>query len=99
MSLLSVANPQHHVVRFFHSEEEVRSDSIYRFLSINNSVASPDYMLVVNQGFLAIKAQLEDRMRSIGSAVNRSSMDEANFCKSAIYACDAALLFCTTTVS
>ena len=77
----------------FHSEEEVRSDSIYRFLSINNSVASPDYMLVVNQGFLAIKAQLEDRMRSIGSAVNRSSMDEANFCKSAIYACDAALYF------
>ena len=49
----------------FHSEEEVRSDSIYRFLSINNSVASPDYMLVVNQGFLAIKAQLEDRMRSL----------------------------------
>ena len=32
-------------------------------------------------------------MRSIGSAVNRSSMDEANFCKSAIYACDAALYF------
>ncbi|WP_424634649.1 pyruvate formate lyase family protein, partial [Enterobacter hormaechei] len=50
-------------------------------------------MLVVNQGFLAIKAQLEDRMRSIGSAVNRSSMDEANFCKSAIYACEAALYF------
>lgn len=39
---------------------------------------------------LAIKHQLEEKTRALGSAVNRSGMDEVNGCR-AIYACDALL--------
>lgn len=77
----------------FHTETEIHSPSIYQFLSSSHGVAAPDYLVVLNSGFLAIKTQLEDRVRSIGSAVSRNSMDEANNCRSAIYACDAALNF------
>ncbi len=80
----------------FHTESELKSESIYYFLNGNSGVASPNYMEVITKGFAAIKNHLEDRVRSIGSAVNRSSMDEANFGKSAIYACDAAIYFIQT---
>ncbi len=40
---------------------------------------------------LAIKHQLEEKTRALGSAVSRSGMDEVNGCRAAIYACDALL--------
>lgn len=75
----------------FHSEAELNADSVYRFLGLNYDIASPDYLLVIEKGVLAIKQQLEERVRSIGSAVSRGGMDEANAGKAAIYACDGLL--------
>ncbi len=44
-----------------------------------------------SKGVLAIKHQLEEKTRALGSAVSRSGMDEVNGCRAAIYACDALL--------
>ncbi|MEI9533583.1 choline trimethylamine-lyase [Moellerella wisconsensis] len=77
----------------FHTEDELKSPSIFNFLAGDNATPSPDYMAVISQGYGAIKYQLENRVRNIGSAVNRSSMDEANLGRAAIYACDAASYF------
>ncbi len=77
----------------FHTENEINSHSIYTFLAGDSNVDAPDYLAVLNVGFLAIKAQLENKVRNIGSAVSRNSIDEANNCRSAIYACDAAIHF------
>ncbi|MCG2973811.1 pyruvate formate lyase family protein, partial [Escherichia coli] len=43
------------------------------------------------KGVLAIKQRLEEKTRSLGSAVSRSGMDEVNACRAAIYACDALM--------
>ena len=77
----------------FHTENEIHSSSIYQFLAGDSMIAAPDYLTVLNIGFTALKAKLEDRVRNIGSAVSRNSIDEANNCRSAIYACDAAICF------
>ncbi|SFD11387.1 formate C-acetyltransferase [Pragia fontium DSM 5563 = ATCC 49100] len=75
----------------FHSEAELKNPSVFNFLCHNASVISPDYMEVITKGFLAIEARMEDRVRSLGSAVSRSALDEVNQCKAAIYACSAAM--------
>lgn len=75
----------------FFTENEIHSNSIYTFLAGDSTVDSPDYLAVLNIGFLEIKSQLENRVRNIGSAVSRNSIDEANNCRAAIYACDAAM--------
>ncbi|RAN85710.1 hypothetical protein B5P41_33470, partial [Bacillus sp. SRB_28] len=61
------------------------------FLNLNGDLDSPDYKLVIEKGVLAIKHQLEEKTRSLGSAVSRSGMDEVNGCRAAIYACDGLL--------
>ncbi len=40
---------------------------------------------------LAIRQQLEEKTRALGSAVSRSGMDEVNGCRAAIHACDALM--------
>jgi formate C-acetyltransferase len=76
----------------FHDERQAQRPSAFQFLNLNSEVASPDYLLVLDKGVLAIKHQLEEKTRSLGSAVSRSGMDEVNACRAAIYACDALLL-------
>ncbi|EMH6402825.1 choline trimethylamine-lyase [Providencia rettgeri] len=83
----------------FHTENEINSHSIYTFLAGDSTIDAPDYLAVLNIGFLAIKAQLENKVRNIGSAVSRNSIDEANNCRSAIYACDAAIHFAQALAS
>ncbi|MEQ5565050.1 MULTISPECIES: choline trimethylamine-lyase [Providencia] len=83
----------------FHTENEINSHSIYTFLAGDSAIDAPDYLAVLNIGFLAIKAQLENKVRNIGSAVSRNSIDEANNCRSAIYACDAAIHFAQALAS
>ena len=75
----------------FHDENAPRRPSAFQFLNLNNDLDSPDYKLVVEKGVLAIKHQLEEKTRALGSAVSRSGMDEVNGCRAAIYACDALL--------
>lgn len=83
----------------FFTENEIHSNSIYTFLAGDSSVDAPDYLAVLNIGFLEIKSQLESRVRNIGSAVSRNSIDEANNCRAAIYACDAAIHFAQSLAS
>ncbi len=71
----------------FHSESELRSPSAFTPIG----QISPDYLAVVTKGLLAIEAEMEDRARSIGSAVSRSSLDEVNQCRAMIYACNATM--------
>jgi formate C-acetyltransferase len=68
-----------------------RRPSAFQFLNLNSDLDSPDYKLVIEKGVLAIKHQLEEKTRALGSAVSRSGMDEVNGCRAAIYACDALL--------
>lgn len=75
----------------FHDENATRRPSVFQFLNLNSELDSPDYKLVVEKGVLAIKHQLEEKTRALGSAVSRSGMDEVNGCRAAIYACDALL--------
>ncbi|WP_448945619.1 pyruvate formate lyase family protein, partial [Klebsiella michiganensis] len=75
----------------FHDESAVRRPSAFQFLNLNSDLDSPDYKLVMEKGVLAIKHQLEEKTRALGSAVSRSGMDEVNGCRAAIYACDALL--------
>lgn len=75
----------------FHDENATRRPSAFQFLNLNSDLDSPDYRLVVEKGVLAIKHQLEEKTRALGSAVSRSGMDEVNGCRAAIYACDALL--------
>ncbi|WP_380182190.1 choline trimethylamine-lyase [Kalamiella sp. sgz302252] len=76
----------------FHDETALQRPSVFRFLSLKDEPDSPDYKLVVEKGVLAIKQQIEEKMRALGSAVSRSGMEEANACRAAIYACDALLV-------
>ena len=75
----------------FHDESAAQRPSAFRFLNLSSDLDSPDYRLIVEKGALAIKHQLEEKTRSLGSAVSRSGMDEVNGCRAAIYACDALL--------
>lgn len=75
----------------FHDDSTLQRPSVFRFLSLNDSPDSPDYMLVIGKGINAVKRQLEERIRTLGSAVSRSGMDEVNACRSAVYACDGLL--------
>ena len=75
----------------FHDESATHRPSAFQFLNLNSDLDSPDYKLVVEKGVLAIKHQLEEKTRALGSAVSRSGMDEVNGCRAAIYACDALL--------
>ncbi len=75
----------------FHDENAARRPSVFQFLNLNSDLDSPDYKLVVEKGVLAIKHQLEEKTRTLGSAVSRSGMDEVNGCRAAIYACDALM--------
>ncbi|HFD3854632.1 TPA: pyruvate formate lyase family protein, partial [Klebsiella variicola subsp. variicola] len=75
----------------FHDESAAHRPSAFQFLNLNSELDSPDYKLVVEKGVLAIKHQLEEKTRALGSAVSRSGMDEVNGCRAAIYACDALL--------
>lgn len=75
----------------YHDDSEARRDSVLTFLNLNNGLASPDYMLIIDKGVLAIKAQLEAEARKLGSAVSRSDVDGVNTCRAAIYACDGLL--------
>ena len=75
----------------FHDESAAHRPSVFQFLNLNSDLDSPDYNLVVEKGVLAIKHQLEEKTRALGSAVSRSGMDEVNGCRAAIYACDALL--------
>lgn len=75
-----------------HDESETRRDSVLTFLNLNNELASPDYMLIIDKGVVAIKEQLEAEARKLGSAVSRSDLDGMNTCRAAIYACDALLM-------
>ena len=75
----------------FHDESTAHRPSVFQFLNLNSDLDAPDYKLVIEKGVLAIKQQLEDKTRSLGSAVSRSGMDEVNACRAAIYACDALM--------
>ncbi|QGU88555.1 choline trimethylamine-lyase [Erwinia sorbitola] len=75
----------------FHDESTAQRASVFQFLNLNSDLDSADYKLVIEKGVLAIKHQLEEKTRSLGSAVSRSSMDEVNGCRAAIYACDGLL--------
>ena len=75
----------------FHDEHAMHRPSTFQFLNLNSDIDSPDYKLVVEKGVLAIKHQLEEKTRTLGSAVSRSGMDEVNGCRAAIYACDALM--------
>ena len=75
----------------FHDESAAQRPSAFRFLNLSSDLDSPDYRLIIEKGVLAIKHQLEEKTRSLGSAVSRSGMDEVNGCRAAIYACDALL--------
>lgn len=75
----------------FHDVATLQRASIFQCLNLSDSVASPDYMLVIDKGVEAIKQQLEARVRTLGSAVSRSGADEVNACRAAIYACDALI--------
>lgn len=76
----------------FHDEIALQRPSVFRFLSLKDEPDSPDYKLIVEKGVLAIKQQIEEKIRALGSAVSRSGMEEANACRAAIYACDALLV-------
>ncbi|VDR30059.1 bifunctional acetaldehyde-CoA/alcohol dehydrogenase [Raoultella terrigena] len=65
------------------------------FSNLNGDLDSPDYKLIIEKGVLAIRHQLEEKTRSLGSAVSRSGMDEVNGCRAAIYACDGLLTLAT----
>jgi formate C-acetyltransferase len=65
----------------FHDESAVRRPSAFQFLNLNSDLDSPDYKLVIEKGVLAIKHQLEEKTRALGSAVSRSGMDEVNGCR------------------
>lgn len=88
------AKPRHAI---FHSETELKEPSIFAFLATetahNTITVSANYMNVIEQGFVAIKAQAEQQLRNVASSINRSELDRANYWKAAIYACDAALTF------
>ncbi|VTN13691.1 4-hydroxyphenylacetate decarboxylase large subunit [Raoultella terrigena] len=75
----------------FHDESAAHRPSAFQFLNLNGDLDSPDYKLVIEKGVLAIRHQLEEKTRSLGSAVSRSGMDEVNGCRAAIYACDGLL--------
>ncbi|MGV3346672.1 choline trimethylamine-lyase [Enterobacteriaceae bacterium LUAb1] len=75
----------------FHNESTFHRPSVFQFLNLNQALDSPDYLLIVDKGVLAIKQQLEEKARTLGSAVSRSGVDEVNACRAAIYACDALL--------
>ena len=83
----------------FHDESAAHRPSAFQFLNLNSDLDSPDYKLVVEKGVLAIKHQLEEKTRALGSAVSRSGMDEVNGCRAAIYACDALLALAGTRLS
>lgn len=83
-------SPKPHGV-IFHEESATHRPSVFRFLNLDSDSDSPDYKLVIENGVLAIKHQLEEKIRSSGSAVSRSGMDEVNDCRAAIYACDALI--------
>ncbi|PSW02576.1 choline trimethylamine-lyase [Photobacterium lipolyticum] len=74
----------------FHTEAELKTESVFNFLS-QGSVVSPDYMAVISTGLLAIEAQIQNRVKSIGSAVSRNGQDEVNQCKAMIFACHGAM--------
>ncbi|NIY49067.1 choline trimethylamine-lyase [Cedecea colo] len=76
----------------FHDDNAGRQPSVFQFLNLSAELASPNYLLIVDKGALAIKKQLEEKMRTPGSALSRSRMDEVNACRAAIYACDALLM-------
>ncbi|AVJ16063.1 choline trimethylamine-lyase [Serratia sp. MYb239] len=71
----------------FHSESELRTPSAFTA----PGQSSPDYLTVITKGLSAIGAEMEDRARSIGSAVSRGALDEANQCRAIIYACNAVV--------
>jgi len=76
----------------FHSEAELKSESAFNFLATPDSrFISADYMAVISKGVLAIESELEDRIKSIGTAVSRNGLDEVNHCKAALYLCNAML--------
>lgn len=75
----------------FHGESAAHRPSVFQFLNFNSGLDSPDYKIVVDKGVLAIKHQLEEKIRALGSAVSRGGMDEVNSSRAAIYACDALL--------
>ncbi|MGL4858464.1 MAG: pyruvate formate lyase family protein, partial [Enterobacteriaceae bacterium] len=80
----------------FHSESELKEPSVFSFLADNVSVngkscLSPNYMAVLEKGFVALKIEAENNLRNSGSSVNRSELDKINFWKAATFACDAAL--------
>lgn len=75
----------------FHDESTAHRPSVFQFLNLNSDLDALDYKLVIEKGVLAIKQQLEEKTRSLGSAVSRSGMDEVNACRAAIYACDALM--------
>ena len=70
----------------FHDDSAGQRPSTFQFLNLNSAIDSPDYKLVVEKGVLAIKQQLEQKTRALGSAVSRSGMDEVNGCCAAIHA-------------
>ena len=54
----------------FHSESELRSPSAFTAFG----QTSPDYLAVITKGLFAIEAEMEDRARSIGSAMALASI-------------------------
>ncbi len=75
----------------FHDESTLQRSSVFQCLNLNSELASPDYLLIIDKGVTAIRAQIEAKAQSLGSAVSRSGMDEVNACRAALYACDALL--------
>ncbi|WP_345828649.1 choline trimethylamine-lyase [Pantoea sp. BRR-3P] len=73
----------------FHDEVTRNRTSVFQFLSLDAPLVSPDYNVVIEQGVQAMRNQLEKQCETLSSSISRSSMDEANACRAAIYACDA----------
>lgn len=82
----------------FHEEAEKEADSIFNFLSNDikikdKSLVSPNYMNVIDKGFVALKAEAEQRLNQMGQSISQDELEQINYWKAAIHACDAAIAF------
>lgn len=75
----------------FHDDVAAQRPSVFQLLNLSSERSSPDYKLVLEKGVLVLKHQLEEKIRTLGSTVSRSELDEVNACRAVIYACDALM--------
>lgn len=75
----------------FHDEATRNRPSVFQFLNLDGLPVSPDYKVVIEQGVLTMRNKLEKQCEALSSSISRSSIDEANACRAAIYACDALI--------